>query len=90
MTDQTAGCEEVNLRRTPYWTWENKARENIDKWGLQDEETLLLAMQEEIGELAQAHLEARAEGGDHERVEEELHDLAALCLQLYWRYWTDG
>lgn len=62
-----------------------KADENIEKWGLQDEETLLLAIQEELGELTQAHLEARAEGGDPDRVDEELDDLGALLLQFHER-----
>jgi len=60
-----------------------KASENIDEWGYQDEATLLLAMQEELGELTQAHLEARAEGGGPRRVEEELDDLGALLLQFH-------
>ena len=63
--------------------WLGKADENIAEWGLQDEETLLLAMQEELGELTQAVLEARAEGGDPARIEEELDDLGALLLQFH-------
>jgi len=63
--------------------WMGKARDNIDQWGLQDEETLLLAIQEELGELTQAHLEARSEGGDPARVDEELDDLGALLLQIH-------
>lgn len=66
-------------------TWREKAEENIDEWGLQDVETLLLAMQEEQGELAQAYLEAEYEGGDLARAANELDDLAALCIQLRWR-----
>ncbi len=65
--------------------WMGMASENIEEWGLQDEETLLLAIQEELGELTQAHLEARAEGGDPARVDEELDDLGALLLQLHER-----
>ncbi len=65
--------------------WIGKAGENIDRWGLQDEETLLLAIQEELGELTQAVLEARAEGGDPERIDEELDDLGALLLQFHER-----
>ena len=72
--------------------WSDKARENLDRWGQQDVDTLLLAMQEELGELTQAHLEARAEGGDATRVGLELADLAALCFQLEWlinsQYWS--
>lgn len=64
--------------------WWEQAFENTGEWGLQDVETLLLAMQEELGELTQAHLEASAEGGDPDRVEAELVDLGALCFQLQW------
>ena len=62
--------------------WSQKAEENAEKWGLQETETLLLAMQEEMGELAQAHLQAKHENGDPRRVSDELDDLAALCIQL--------
>lgn len=64
--------------------WAEQAQRNVDKWGLQGVETLLLAMQEEMGELAQAHLEAHHEGGDPDRVADELADLGALCFQLQW------
>jgi len=63
--------------------WMGKASDNIDNWGLQSEETLLLAIQEELGELTQAHLEARDEDGDPARVGDELDDLGALLLQLH-------
>ena len=63
--------------------WYDKAVENVVEWGLQSEETLLLAMMEEMGELTQAFLEAEHEGGDQERVEEELDDLGALLFQFY-------
>ena len=42
--------------------WEKKAKENVDKWGLQDLGTLLLATQEELSEVAEAaqpHLETK-------------------------------
>ncbi len=58
------------------------AAENIDEWGYQDEETLLLALQEELGELTQAYLEARSEGAAPKRVDEELDDLGALLIQF--------
>lgn len=64
--------------------WKAKAKKNVDEWGLQSAETLLLAMQEEMGELTQAHLEARDEDGDPDRIEDELADLGALCYQLHW------
>jgi DNA-directed RNA polymerase subunit RPC12/RpoP len=63
--------------------WMGKASENIEKLGLQSEETLLLAIQEELGELTQAHLEACDEGGDPTRVDAELDDLGALLIQLH-------
>lgn len=63
--------------------WLGKASENIAEWGRQDEATLLLAMQEELGELTQAHLEARHEDGDGDRAEQELDDLGALLLQFH-------
>jgi len=65
--------------------WIGKAGQNVEEWGVQDVETLLLAMQEEMGELTQAHLEARNEDGDTEQIAAELDDLAALCIQLRWR-----
>lgn len=33
--------------------WERKARGNVEKWGLQDVATILLATQEELSELAE-------------------------------------
>jgi len=62
--------------------WMGKASENIEEWGLQDEETLLLAIQEELGELTRAVLEARYEGGDERAIDEELDDLGALLIQF--------
>lgn len=63
--------------------WMGQAAENIEEWGYQDEETLLLALQEELGELTQAFLEARAEDGDPKAVDEELDDLGASLLQFH-------
>lgn len=63
--------------------WMGKASDNIEEWGLQDEETLLLAMQEELGELTQAVLEARSEDGDPYRIDDELDDLGALLIQFH-------
>ena len=70
--------------------WHHKASENVAEWGLQDTETLLLAMQEELGELTQAHLESVHEDGDPERVAEEMADLGALLFQLHMRLARDG
>ena len=58
-----------------------RAATNVRKWGVQNEATLILCMAEELGELAQAHLQATDSGPSY-RVEEENIDLAALCLQL--------
>lgn len=69
----------------PHFRWTMKAKRNLGKWGEQGTETLLLAMQEELGELSQAHLEAEHESGDPDRTTEELDDLAALCYQLLWK-----
>lgn len=62
--------------------WKDKAEENIGEWGEQNIETLLLAMQEELGELTQAFLEYQHEDGDRERIKEELDDLMPLGIQL--------
>lgn len=63
--------------------WEEKAEENIEEWGDQSIETLLLAAQEELGELTQATLEYRAEDGDYENIFDEIDDLGALLIQLH-------
>lgn len=59
-----------------------RAVANVAKWGKQDLETLGLAIAEETGELCQAILKARWEGGDRERIREEVIDLGALCHQV--------
>lgn len=63
-----------------------KAANNIEKWGVQDLETIGLAIAEETGELCQAILQAKSEGGDPARIMEEARDLAALCLQIVFSY----
>ena len=60
----------------------DRAGKNVAKWGKQDLQTLGLAIAEETGELCQAILKARWEGGDRERIREETIDLGALCLQV--------
>lgn len=62
-----------------------RAKSNVDNWGMQDLDTLLLATQEELGELTQAYLEEQYEGGEKARIENELIDLMALCMQMQWR-----
>lgn len=59
-----------------------QADANLQKWGLQDRETLALAIAEECGELAQAILQLRHEGGEMYRVSEESVDLGSLCVQM--------
>lgn len=66
----------------PAYRWEKKAIENLNRWGEQSLRELLLATQEELGELTQAVLEADAEDGDPDRIQEELDDLGALMYQL--------
>ena len=61
---------------------EAKAAANTAKWGMQDFQTLGLAVAEEAGELAQAILQHLHEGGDRGRICEESVDLGALCLQV--------
>jgi hypothetical protein len=73
-----------NLLKDAYLAWvRQRAADNLAKWGVQDVETLGLAVAEEAGELAQAILQARFEGGSPMRIIEESCDLAALCLQVF-------
>jgi NTP pyrophosphatase (non-canonical NTP hydrolase) len=60
----------------------NKAEANLYKWGMQPLETLGLVASEECGELCQAMLQARHEGGDADRIRQEAIDLGAVCLQI--------
>jgi len=64
--------------------WVEKAGENREEWGQQSVETLLLAAQEELGELTQAALEYQSENGDYGDLFHELDDLGALLCQLHW------
>jgi len=84
MSDESADYGPFASR---YWIQavHEQAYENVQKWGEQNTETLLLAMQEELGELTQAHLEYNWEDGDDYRVPAELIDLAALLVQLHWK-----
>lgn len=59
-----------------------RARKNLTKWGVQDFETLGLAIAEECGELCQAILQAKHEGGERGRISQEAIDLGALCIQV--------
>lgn len=77
MSDSNPGIPHADL-------WREKGEENIETWGRQSFSTLLLAAQEEMGELTQSYLEARDEEGDPERIQGELDDLAALLVQMAW------
>lgn len=82
---ETERAEQAVSRR-----WQAKAADNLAQWGPQSVPVLLLAMQEEQGELAQAYLEAEYENGDASRISEELADLGALCFQLHDRLERDS
>jgi NTP pyrophosphatase (non-canonical NTP hydrolase) len=71
-----------NLRDELPEEWRDKAEENVEEWGTQTPAEILLAMQEELGELTQAVLEADYESEPAERAEDELDDLGALLFQL--------
>ena len=73
--------------RGPSWgmladCWRGQANENVEKWGTQHPETLLVAITEEVGELSQAYLEATYEDGDPSDVHAEIDDIAALLIQF--------
>ncbi len=74
-----------NLHDVHYYTWRRKAQCNFYEWGDQMYEELLLAIQEELGELTQAYLEHNYEDGEKDRLQEELNDLTALLLQLQFK-----
>lgn len=59
-----------------------KANININKWGLQTPDTILLAMMKELGELTQAFLQYNYENGDYQKIDKEIYDLLALCEQF--------
>ena len=63
-----------------------RANQNISKWGLQDYLTLIIAITEEAGELAQAILQYYHEEGIELRIIQEATDLGALCNQIHMRY----
>ena len=75
-------------------SWVDKATENVNKWGRQDKETLVMAMMEELGELTQAILQYNELDHDipnlvehqlkYQRMVDELDDLAALMFQMKW------
>lgn len=71
------------LVKSVWMEWINRqVTKNLDKWGVQDFETLGLAVCEEAGELAQAILQNKHENGERSRITQEAIDLAALCVQV--------
>jgi NTP pyrophosphatase (non-canonical NTP hydrolase) len=66
-------------------TWREKAEENVREHGTQHPETLLATIEEEVGEVARAYLDATYfDNADPENLHEEIDDLAALLFQLRW------
>lgn len=63
--------------------WREQHNKNIEKWNIQDPRTLLLAIQEELGELTQSVLEYEVEGGRYREIEDEAVDLAALMYGFH-------
>jgi len=51
--------------------WRLKALENVEKWGLQDIESIMLATQEELGEFVQAYHESTYEDSEGNPLEEQ-------------------
>ena len=64
--------------------WRDQAELNVEEWGLQDIDTVLLAIMEELGETAQAYLESEYEGKSEVALYDEIDDLAPLMWQLMW------
>ena len=62
--------------------WANRGLKNEAEWGIQHPEELLSAINEEVGEIEQAYLEATHQDGDKTAVEDGIHDLAPLLVQL--------
>lgn len=68
----------VNVGRA----WDRRALENEEEWGIQHPEELLSAINEEVGEIEQAYLEATHEDGEKGDVEGDIDDLGPLLMQL--------
>lgn len=83
-TTEATGKASLHPLVCPVWSdWINRrVAKNLEKWGVQDFETLGLAVAEEAGELAQVILKARHEGSERGRISHEAIDLAARCVQV--------
>ena len=64
--------------------WRDQAELNVEEWELQEIDTVLLAIMEELGETAQAYLECEYEGKSEIALYGEIDDLAPLMWQLMW------
>lgn len=62
--------------------WAQQGLRNEKRWGVQHPEELLSAINEEVGEIERAYLQATHEEGDTEAVREEIDDLGPLLMQL--------
>ena len=62
--------------------WDRRASENMAEWGIQHPLEVLSAINEEVGEVEQAYLEATHEGEPERLVEQEIDDLGPLLFQL--------
>jgi len=59
-----------------------QSAKNVAKWGEQDRDKLVLVCIEELGELAQAHLQHVDEEGPSQRIIEEAIDLGSVGFQF--------
>lgn len=87
MTDQYEATLSRTDRKRPSGrnvgqAWDRTASENMAEWGVQHPLELLSAMDEEIGEIQQAYLEATHEGEPEALVEDEIDDLGPLLFHL--------
>ena len=87
MSESRAGDEAGLDRSRPNGSnigraWDRRAVENEVEWGIQHPSELLSAINEEVGEIEQAYLEATHEGGDPAEIQEEVDDLGPLLFQL--------
>lgn len=78
----SSGIERGKPGATVGAEWARLARKNEEEWGIQHPEELLSAINEEVGEIEQAYLEATHENGRQHRVQEEIDDLGPLLFQL--------
>lgn len=62
--------------------WDHRSSTNMGEWGIQHPLEILSAINEEVGEIEQAYLEATHEGESEALVEEEIDDLGPLLFQL--------